>query len=283
MMCTVFLSVPSFNSQRDGILLRNWLNIAIVSLPFQFPTGWNSTMSRVEVEAKRPFQFPTGWNSTGYRISLQIEYSPFQFPTGWNSTIAQHNRSLFLRQVSIPNGMEFYQSASGYAKSTRSVSIPNGMEFYQGIIPIVAFGLTCFNSQRDGILLDFLEWIIHHIYCFNSQRDGILLDIGIDLLVFQPGFNSQRDGILLARRALGVYDDDRFNSQRDGILHRSLRCIRWDSPQFQFPTGWNSTLIPLRACSPDRVSIPNGMEFYDLSVNREFIKFSFNSQRDGSL
>ena len=52
---------------------------------------------------------------------------------------------------------------------------------------------------------------------------------------------------------------------------------------FQFPTGWNSTLVPCSTRSLSRVSIPNGMEFY-LSTLRcaEWIP-CFNSQRDGIL
>ena len=97
----------------------------------------------------------------------------FQFPTGWNSTCSHAHLNL-PRLVSIPNGMEFYifMSSSHFCRSS-------------------------FNSQRDGILLAFWQFlhlsymvsipngmefylliyerIIQHIYCFNSQRDGILL------------------------------------------------------------------------------------------------------------
>ena len=54
----------SFNSQRDGILLRLPL-MKMMPIGFQFPTGWNSTLgigrggSFIGL-----FQFPTGWNST---------------------------------------------------------------------------------------------------------------------------------------------------------------------------------------------------------------------------
>ena len=34
------------------------------------------------------------------------------------------------------------------------------------------------------------------------------------------------------------------------------------SREFQFPTGWNSTLINYQKRSKTKVSIPNGMEFY---------------------
>ena len=54
---------------------------------------------------------------------------------------------------------------------------------------------------------------------------------------------------------------------------------------FQFPTGWNSTLLnslPRIGC--EQVSIPNGMEFYYVFTRANFKKrVSFNSQRDGIL
>ena len=75
-----------FNSQRDGILpdkgfiirrlylvsIPNGMEFylflwryCIVSILFQFPTGWNSTNdTNVRSKDQREFQFPTGWNST---------------------------------------------------------------------------------------------------------------------------------------------------------------------------------------------------------------------------
>jgi len=35
---------------------------------------------------------------------------------------------------------------------------------------------------------------------------------------------------------------------------------------FQFPTGWNSTRAAAQAGRTERVSIPNGMEFYIIIV-----------------
>ena len=40
--------------------------------------------------------------------------------------------------------------------------------------------------------------------------------------------------------------------------------------EFQFPTGWNSTLKSLRQEYSDSVSIPNGMEFYLKEVCKSF-------------
>ena len=75
--------------------------------------------------------------------------------------------------------------------------------------------------------------------------------------------------------------------------------------KFQFPTGWNSTMLMAALVPKDGVSIPNGMEFYRswwycraLSIyvsipnGMEFYNIltlllvfvsSFNSQRDGIL
>ena len=55
--------------------------------------------------------------------------------------------------------------------------------------------------------------------------------------------------------------------------------------RFQFPTGWNSTLLLcLHLLYYHYVSIPNGMEFYFLP---RFLNVKpsrrFNSQRDGIL
>ena len=53
------------------------------------------------------FQFPMGWNSTVSKELRDTEVLPFQFPMGWNSTVAMKIEGLDTI-VSIPNGMEFY-------------------------------------------------------------------------------------------------------------------------------------------------------------------------------
>ena len=60
---------------------------------------------------KEPFQFPTGWNSTVRALASDSELLLFQFPTGWNSTY----REIYpptRGEVSIPNWMEFYSIPS---------------------------------------------------------------------------------------------------------------------------------------------------------------------------
>ena len=77
-----------FNSQRDGILLK--------SSPF--------------FTVRSGFQFPTGWNSTLSFRDVFVEACWFQFPTGWNSTVIGHFFAIIAPVVSIPNGMEFYST-----------------------------------------------------------------------------------------------------------------------------------------------------------------------------
>ena len=75
----------------------------------------------------------------------------------------------------------------------------------------------------------------------------------------------------------------RFNSQRDGIL-RNFSKNAPNFGEFQFPTGWNSTLCMRREAKNERVSIPNGMEFYPVArCSNTSKRMSFNSQRDGIL
>ena len=74
-------------------------------------------------------------------------------------------------------------------------------------------------------------------------------------------FNSQRDGILQTLIFLYQTILIRFNSQRDGIL-QNIRCI---------------------CMTHNVVSIPNGMEFYDVTSFFPSRPERFNSQRDGIL
>ena len=77
---------------------------------------------------------------------------------------------------------------------------------------------------------------------FNSQRDGILR-LSDSLLprnsyVSIPNGMEFYQGCRLYRRLFRC-----FNSQRDGILLFSFRSDLLKFPLFQFPTGWNSTLL----------------------------------------
>ena len=69
------------------------------------------------------------------------------------------------------------------------------MEFYSISRAIVEQSATGFNSQRDGILLEFLSEKLT-LFGFNSQRDGILPIFDKNFIKISISFNSQRDGIL---------------------------------------------------------------------------------------
>ena len=96
-----------------------------------------------------------------------------------------------------------------------------------------------------------------------------------------------------------------FNSQRDGILPKSI-LTSFSFSLFQFPTGWNSTYhTKWQYQAFGKVSIPNGMEFYDITGKQNnvidmfqfptgwnstsdfsrigYVLCCFNSQRDGIL
>ena len=121
--------IDCFNSQRDGILLYE-IYKNFIEVPFQFPTGWNSTVF-LDLFSKFVdlFQFPTGWNSTHLALLKQLS------PRSFNS---QRDGILPKRQ---------HQQAR-----CEEVSIPNGMEFYPISQIRRSHGSYCFNSQRDGIL-----------------------------------------------------------------------------------------------------------------------------------
>ena len=183
------------------------------------------------------FQFPTGWNST---ISIWISINniiAFQFPTGWNSTRAGACVSYY-HAVSIPNGMEFYFTRARREGILRIVSIPNGMEFYHTIQHLIlAGGAFQFPTGWNSTPLKLVA--VFNKYRFNSQRDGILPNdkpttSKKELFQFPTGWNSTIWSTFLESLAT------RFNSQRDGILRDTL-IILLCGGEFQFPTGWNST------------------------------------------
>ena len=103
--------------------------------------------------------------------------------------------------------------------------------------------LQRFNSQRDGILQIINAVIKAELERFNSQRDGILLFLTITLngcfrFQFPTGWNST------VSLQIACAFSKSFNSQRDGILRFFCKCT----------------------CGKSKVSIPNGMEFYQVSV-----------------
>ena len=269
-----------FNSQRDGILrwqrsrtkqkskvsIPNGMEFySLIVAPVDRCASFNSQRDGIlPEELKKALIDPSCFNSQRdgiLRMKLleKIRKSMFQFPTGWNST-REMEKEAANDEVSIPNGMEFYVIENGLIKANKK----------------------SFNSQRDGILRNYI--------CFLDIGDwNVSIPNGMEFYLSvsdsrnpAPCFNSQRDGILRAERRLryltlafqfptgwnstptaspNLVLPVSFNSQRDGILHFSGRygdARNW----FQFPTGWNSTYGVLSLLQQ------NG---------------GFNSQRDGIL
>ena len=119
-----------------------------------------------------------------------------------------------------------------------------------------------FNSQRDGILLIpeargnlFLKFQfptgwnstttpkIAYSYCGVSIPNGMKFYRAVFLA-------SQKFQLVSIPNGMEFYQNQRnyerkrrcFNSQRDGILPNAI-LLNSTRFQFQFPTGWNSTLI----------------------------------------
>ena len=161
-----------FNSQRDGILLKDDSK-KVSCILFQFPTGWNSTSNPTDWWAKNEVSIPNGMEF--YAVTME---DTIIVMAGFNSQRDGILQKQKLNEgvsfsVSIPNGMEFYYERWAPKALLARVSIPNGMEFYSRIwkrsrsirrfqfptgwnstigSPIGAPYLESFNSQRDGIL-----------------------------------------------------------------------------------------------------------------------------------
>ena len=120
----------SFNSQRDGILLKR-TNAERKIKRVSIPNGMEFYMDKFITDnvEKIRFQFPTGWNSTIGMNNGEMMVL-FQFPMGWNSTGRDLDGERAWYIVSIPNGMEFYTIFQSMEYILLAVSIPNGMEFY---------------------------------------------------------------------------------------------------------------------------------------------------------
>ncbi len=132
-----------------------------------------------------------------------------------------------------------------------------------------------FNSQRDGILLKPLA-CVHAEQSFNSQRDGILQKPAFEASRLSNCFNSQRDGILYKHKyaLLSCKLEFQFPTGWNSTVFAKHFVL--SHYLFQFPTGWNSTQRP----RPARhlflgVSIPNGMEFYKSIVGNKLGKNEF--------
>ena|GEM_PF-2189807 len=120
------------------------------------------------------------------------------------------------------------------------------------------------------------------IRSFNSQRDGILLCPLAFLLCGQECFNSQRDGIL-QQSSFATSEACRVSIPNGMEFYVATSAFYVDIYLFQFPTGWNSTSGAKIYMLVSAVLIPNGMEFYKNENYFGDYKSCFNSQRDGIL
>ena len=150
--------------------------------------------------------------------------------------------------------MEFYFNLIGLRKIKFMFQFPTGWN--STLAPLLNFAL-CFQFQFPT------GW--------NSTMDSSFWKS------ISASFNSQRDGILLSSISDSDMDMIRFNSQRDGILRYWSKYWAWASRQFQFPTGWNSTMSDLSVETLIAVSIPNGMKFYAGNMRILSRSLGFNS------
>ena len=252
-----------FNSQRDGILQGMLAKLTLnytVSIPnemefyiilfsfstfaelFQFPTGWNSTRCWAPRKSvHRLVSIPNRMEFYDKEIFRQSRSVAFQFPTGWNSTGIFASIASLVSSFQFPTGWN--STLATLAKSSK---------------------FSCFNSQRDGILLVFFAAIKQVTVGFNSQRDGILrLGVGrsgsfIRMFQFPTGWNSTLNvdfiGFLV----------NCFNSQRDGILRSLTRLLPLYSVGFNSQRDGILLDEDIRVGLSFVVSIPNGMEFYQV-------------------
>ena len=186
----------------------------------------------------RRFQFPTGWNSTDIlellralterRFNSQRDgILPMAFSFSANGKLFQ-----------FPTGWNS-TSSSGLKENKAYVSIPNGMEFYCKACYFLGETLL-FQFPTGWNSTQYLAQTFRLRTSFNSQRDGILLFI-------KCGINTANN--VSIPNGMEFYE-------REAILYLL------SSNLFQFPTGWNSTLLASHCSYSSFVSIPNGMEFY---------------------
>ena len=139
-----------FNSQRDGILLCG-AYAHIYSLQFQFPTGWNSTLSSLPIiAAKILVSIPNGMEF--YKKDRKMIGQEYRFNSQRDGILLrEYSASFGTIPVSIPNGMEFYLFYIGSDVFLRRFQFPTGWNSTFDY-PLSVQRQFSFNSQRDGIL-----------------------------------------------------------------------------------------------------------------------------------
>ena len=297
--------VSRFNSQRDGILLNSaalTAGLAIVSIPngMEFYSineamkalerRFNSQRDGILRASNRRkrwtvwFQFPTGWNSTLTGSKTAQETASFNSQR--DGILRRRWGMRYRRQnVSIPNGMEFYAAGLVFHSRILHVSIPNGMEFY------LAF-YSPFNPLKK--LFQFpTGWnstVLEHLNFPFVERVSIPngMEFYLQLAFLNPGcmggFNSQRDGILPVFILYPHKQNRQFQFPTGWNSTVGGEAIRTSKEMFQFPTGWNSTgsgeseFVLYRA-----FQFPTGWNSTKNSALWKYYERRFNSQRDGIL
>ena len=193
-----FIGKQSFNSQRDGILLK-FLWIRSEPYLVSIPNGMEFyLLLRLYTLCFLCF------NSQRDGILLKVA-----------------DRIIVYLDVSIPNGMEFYEDHYRVEKEDAMFQFPTGWNSTLKKVSCLSW-VVCFNSQRDGILPEFLSKVSKSILGFNSQRDGILR--------YDSYQRDQRQCVSIPN-GMEFYNQapkytfmflTRFNSQRDGILHYGI-------------------------------------------------------------
>ena len=195
--------------------------LALISKPFQFPTGWNSTKCWYRCKSLAFFRF----NSQRDGI-LQLK----------RQTKATQNQCFNSQRDGI--------LLSSFVLSSKSFlcfnSQRDGILLYQKRDIVVGGG--GFNSQRDGILRNDkkITPLTRRKFQFptgwNSTKWRAKQGETTRTFQFPTGWNSTEVPPSLQNRQRS------FNSQRDGILLRSRARLSLRI-SFQFPTGWNSTSL----------------------------------------
>ena len=128
-----FYSNVSFNSQRDGILPqeKGLINFCfLVSIPNGMEFYEEIDKSRRDVIS---FQFPTGWNSTVSKTGLSLGDESFNSQRD-GILLGRKEAKRKQQQVSIPNGMEFYLTNEEYPGANYEFQFPTG---WNSTVPVM--------------------------------------------------------------------------------------------------------------------------------------------------
>ena len=163
------------------------------------------------------FQFPTGWNSTLSAVFRKLEIALFQFPTGWNSTLIFVAMNIILASFNSQRDGILHCFCFIFAVTHNSFNSQRDGILHRGWF-FLQYTPRCFNSQRDGILpSDAYIGRARMKFQFPTGWNSTYLDRAKKTMTV-CGFNSQRDGILLNSHFWIIPKICCFNSQRDGIL-----------------------------------------------------------------